>query len=252
MSLYVRLMTGFWSHRKTAKLRSLIGDDALWVPLRLWCYAAEHQPDGCFKQYSSTDIAMLIAYSKDATVMLEALHTAGFMDNMNLHGWEEHNGFHKTYSDRAQKAAKARWSTSPQTPLPEEESERDTDTEQALLKHASSMEGFLEFWKSYPNKTGKGDAEKVWKTHKLSKLSEDIMAGLKRSKASQKWIKDNGQYVPNPAKWLRSKGWEDGVPVSSIPRPKVEPVRVEDIGPMEGFEWMRDGKRPVTPDPNDW
>jgi hypothetical protein len=225
MSLYVRLMTGFWSHRKTAKLRSLIGDDALWVPLRLWCYAAEHQPDGCFKQYSSNDIAMLIAYSKDATVMLEALHTAGFMDDMNLHGWEEHNGFHKTYSDRAQKAAKARWAVSPQTPLPEEESERDTDTEQALLKHASSMEGFLEFWEAYPKKKAKGGAEKAWKNHKLGKLFDPIMAGLKRAITSKDWKQDSGKWIPHPATWLNDKGWEDGV--SETPRPKEVWVAVE-------------------------
>lgn len=109
MSLYIRLLTNFWTHRKTAKLRSLIGNDALWILPRLWSYAAENQPDGDFTKYSPEEIALLIGYQGDAQAMLQALQQALFMNGMQLHDWEEHNGYHHTFSERAKKAAKARW-----------------------------------------------------------------------------------------------------------------------------------------------
>lgn len=90
------------------RLRAVLGDDAFWVPPRLWAYAAENQPDGDFSEYTDAEIAALIGYSKDASSMLQALLRAGFMDDGNrLHDWQEHNGFHKSFSERASKAAKA-------------------------------------------------------------------------------------------------------------------------------------------------
>lgn len=109
MSLYVKVFTSFYSHRKTARLRAKIGDDALWIPPRLWSYAAQNQPDGDFSNYEITELALLIGYSKDATRMLEALQQAGFFDGMKIHGWDEHNGYHTTFADRAKKAATVRW-----------------------------------------------------------------------------------------------------------------------------------------------
>lgn len=123
MSLYVRLYTDFWSHRKTMKLRSLIGDDALWLPVRLWSYAAEHQLDGCFKEYSPEVLAMLLGYSKDAQAMLQALHQSGFMEDNCIHDWDQHNGFHSKFSQRAKKAADSRWKKE------KNQKKEDTETE---------------------------------------------------------------------------------------------------------------------------
>lgn len=111
-NLYVRVHTSFYTNRKTLRLRAAIGNDAYWVPPRIWSYAAENQPDGIFSDYSAEEIAALINYTGDATKMLEALLQARFMDAdpLRVHDWDEHNGYHKTYSERAKKAANARWS----------------------------------------------------------------------------------------------------------------------------------------------
>jgi hypothetical protein len=113
MSLYIRIFTNFYSHRKTLRLLALIGNDALWVPPRLWAYAAENQPDGIFEGYTADEIASLIGYKGDAERMLQALISARFLDRepLRIHDWEEHNAYHKTYSNRAKKAATARWSS---------------------------------------------------------------------------------------------------------------------------------------------
>ncbi len=110
MSLYVRLQSSFWTNRKTLRLRAAIGDSAFWIPPRLWSYAADNQPDGNFSDYTAGELALLLGYLSDAQAMLQALQQAGFMDGMQIHGWEEHNGYHSTFSARASKAAQARWS----------------------------------------------------------------------------------------------------------------------------------------------
>lgn len=110
MSLFVRLEVSFWTHRKTLRLRALLGESAFWIPPRLWSYAAQNQPDGDFSDYLPEEIGMLLGFSGDAKSMLEALQQAGFMDSMKLHGWSERNSYHEVFAERAKKAAKARWS----------------------------------------------------------------------------------------------------------------------------------------------
>lgn len=109
MSLFVRLDVGFWTHRKTMRLRALIGDAAFWIPPRLWSYAAQNQPDGDFSAYMPEELAMLVGCSTDPKALLEALQHAGFMDGMKIHGWADHNGYHEKFAARAKKAAEARW-----------------------------------------------------------------------------------------------------------------------------------------------
>jgi hypothetical protein len=73
-----------------------------------------------------------------------------------------------------------------------------------------SSDLFDSFWSEYPRKTDKQAAVKAWK-----KLSPDpdmawsIMEGLRKWKASDQWVKDDGTYIPYPATWLNKRRWED-------------------------------------------
>lgn len=124
MSLYVRLQSSFWNHRKTLRLRAQIGEAGFWIPPRLWSYAAENQPDGDFSSYSAAELAMLLAYPGDAQAMLEAMQQAGFMDEMKIHDWQEHNAYHSTFSERAKTAARARWDKEAEKKLKRNERKR--------------------------------------------------------------------------------------------------------------------------------
>ena len=137
--LYIRVRTNFYTHKKTVRLRRLIGNDAYWLPPRLWAYAAENQPDGDLTGYDSDELSELVGYVKDAssnaTSMLQALKDAGFVDEDNrIHDWEEHNGYHQKYSERAKNAAVARWSKDktkenpPTPPLKEERGNRKVES----------------------------------------------------------------------------------------------------------------------------
>lgn len=189
MSLYIRLSTNFYSHVKTLRLRAAIGDNAFWVPPRLWVYAAEHQPDGDLSKYSPEEIAMLIGYSGDAQALLEALLRSGFLDGSptRIHGWDEHNGFHKTFAERASKAAKARWATKKQVvkpPLNKGKDKRRDEMRQALLNSLSSIacsipssirtEAFVDAWVMwiFDRKDRKKSVTENAKGLQLQKLSE--------------------------------------------------------------------------------
>lgn len=143
--LYIRVKTGFYTHRKTIRLMNLIGKDAYWVPVRLWSYCAENQPDGNLSSYTPQEMAMLIAYDKDACSMLEALKSCGFIDSdMTIHGWFEHNGYHKKYSDRAKTAALARWSgkeSVPHTPPKKDSKKKEESGDKHCISIASSING---------------------------------------------------------------------------------------------------------------
>lgn len=111
LSLYVRVELSFYTHRKTLRLKSIIGNDAFWVPPRLWAYAAGNQPDGDFTDYTPEEISSLIGYSNDAKALLQALLKTGFMDAnpLRIHDWHEYNGILDFFSKRAKKAAEVRW-----------------------------------------------------------------------------------------------------------------------------------------------
>lgn len=83
----------------------------------------------------------------------------------------------------------------------------------AVKKHIHPPGGSLPFeifWKAYPSKVGKGAAEKAWSKAKINGSIDLVLTALEVQKKSPKWIKDGGDYIPNPATWINQRRWEDG------------------------------------------
>jgi hypothetical protein len=79
---------------------------------------------------------------------------------------------------------------------------------------------FLEFWSSYPRKEGKGAAYKSWlKISSPGETIQLILAALEWQKVSEQWKKDNGQYIPQPAKYLNQQHWLDEEKQLNQPHP---------------------------------
>jgi hypothetical protein len=79
-----------------------------------------------------------------------------------------------------------------------------------VLKESKSDERFETFWKAYPKKVGKGAAEKSFKKYKPDDaLLSAMIKAIETQKRSDQWVKENGQFIPNPATWLNQKRWED-------------------------------------------
>ena len=241
-TLYIRLRTGFYTHRKTARLRALIGDAAYWVPPRLWAYCAEHQPDGNLSSYSSEEISMLIGCSEHATSILGALKSCGFLDGDGaIHGWEEHNGYHQSYSLRAKAAADARWLKKKEAKKKDtdkdtdKDSDRDKDIEtsiaprmrDACLEHACSI------YDAYPKKVGKPAAMKsILKA--LSEFPPEMVLSKTKEYAASRAGQDS-QYTPNPATWFNQQRFNDSPETwKSTGKPTVpEPKQIQEHVPVK-------------------
>ena len=66
------------------------------------------------------------------------------------------------------------------------------------------------------------------------------MAKLEEFKGSREWEKDDGQYIPHPATWLRRGGWDDEVTPSHSNihtfGSRKEPWHPEDIARYAGAD----------------
>jgi hypothetical protein len=83
-------------------------------------------------------------------------------------------------------------------------------------------ESFDLFWASYPKKRNKGNAWKAWKSIKPDDgLVRLILAAVENARESVQWRKDEGQFIPYPASWLRARGWEDEEHVDVVPLPQT-------------------------------
>lgn len=73
-------------------------------------------------------------------------------------------------------------------------------------------ERFCIFWKEYPKKVGKTAAEKAFLKLKPSEeMLQQMLDTIKAQKQTEQWMRDNGQYIPNPSTWLNRGQWEDEI-----------------------------------------
>lgn len=71
---------------------------------------------------------------------------------------------------------------------------------------------FDEFWKAYPKRRNKLEAKKRFKSLKPTrKLLDEMLKAIAQQKNSRQWLKDGGDYIPYPQKWLREGGWQSEV-----------------------------------------
>ena len=198
-TLYIRLRTGFFTHRKTIRLRSMIGDDAYWIPPRLWAYAAENQPDGDMSSFSSEELALLLGCDKHATSIREALLKAGFLDaNYTIHNWLEHNGYHAAFKQRAKEAAKARWekkrkkpSGDPPPPPPPTNTDKDKDKETSIASSMLEASWEVDYGLELPESLRRPEcleSAKLWLKYKAERRDTYKPTGLKIALA--KWGRD--------------------------------------------------------------
>jgi hypothetical protein len=68
-------------------------------------------------------------------------------------------------------------------------------------------EVFAEFWCAYPKKVGKAQAEKTWQ--KEMPNIDLVLNALQWQKESKQWLKNAGQFIPNPATYLNQHRWLD-------------------------------------------
>lgn len=134
-------------------------------------------------------------------------------------GWEKHQRIEKPtykYPKPDPEILRAFMEESP-TPLPRNGMEgngMDVDKnnigQNQVKSNGQDGQGqFNDFWKAYPKKVKKKDAQRVWKTKRLDKQSLIILADIQnRLNNDQRW-KDG--FIPDPPTYLRGERWNDEI-----------------------------------------
>jgi len=90
---------------------------------------------------------------------------------------------------------------------------------------------FERFWSAWPvgHKVGRGRSEQRWMALKPkgAALLAAILDGLERWKQSDRWEREAGRFICNPATWLSEQRWKD------------DPVKAE----KEGESWLEQERR---------
>lgn len=71
---------------------------------------------------------------------------------------------------------------------------------------------FDAFWSVYPRKQGKEAAWKEWLKRKPNEaLAHTMIEKVQEQRQTPQWMKDSGQFIPQPRTWLSQGRWEDEV-----------------------------------------
>ena len=89
----------------------------------------------------------------------------------------------------------------------------------------TAPDGFDDFWSVYPHKVKKQDAQKAWRSAKLGKIADVIIADV-MLRCETEWKGQDIHYIPHPTTYLHQRRWEDDTKPtvrrgSEEPAPKV-------------------------------
>jgi uncharacterized protein YdaU (DUF1376 family) len=129
--------------------------------------------------------------------------------------WEVRKTKGKMTRDGYQPEAKPEAKPEPKSSSSSSSSVKEKDNNPPTPRKRGTVysEDFIVFWKNYPKKVSKDAAWNAWKKRNGDRppLLEVINA-LTSQSSSEQWMKDGGQYVPNPATWINHGRWADELP----------------------------------------
>jgi hypothetical protein len=110
-------------------------------------------------------------------------------------------------------------------------------TREIVLKPVDvvALEGFLEFWRTYPRKEGKGHARQAWMKAIRKQDPTVIIEGAARYRDDLNRVKE---FTAMPATWLNGERWED----EPLPG-RVEDRRLDEAQQMIARAAARDADR---------
>jgi hypothetical protein len=219
---WIKIQAGLVTNKKTARLAGQMKWkklEAVGFLVSFWIWALENCEDGQLRDITDTELAFAVGM-ENMDGILEALKTSGLvdLDPLRIHDWPEHqNDYLRSKYRKSPEKLEAvqhqyRTSTAPVPDIRGREGGRVEKEKQPLFDKSN---GFVDFWKAYPRKTGKDAALKSWKV-KNPPLDKCLTA-LEWLKKSPQWLKVDdqgvkGAFIPLPATWLNQGRWND-VPI---------------------------------------
>lgn len=221
---------GIWEHHKTVRLKNYLGlplPHVVGLLISLWHFVLRNAwRDADLEPWGDDGIEAAARWEGKRGEFVTALRDCKFLNDYAVHGWLERAGKlvqDRLYNEKRRQdavgqndnAVKRRKNAVKRT-LPNPTIPYQTVKNILPSPAAGSEDGFEAFWIAYPHsrrgKNGKGEARKLWARLKPSEnLREQIQSSLQAHAGSEQWTKEGGQYIPDPAKWLRHSGWENEV-----------------------------------------
>ena len=135
MNTWIKFPASHFTEPSMMKLRRELGDAALALPARLWCFAANQDGTGLIAEYDAKELAEALGHKGDAKKMLRALKAAGYVGkDGTITDWEEIFGLCASRRQAGRTRALKRWgpkTVSPSAPPPAETSQAEIETNQA-------------------------------------------------------------------------------------------------------------------------
>lgn len=237
---WIKLTTDMFDNRKIKHLRKLPdGNNCVLIWVMLLTLAGRCNANGMIFltetfPYSPKMLADELDFEENtvkmALVSFEALGMIERVDDfIKISGWDEYQSVDKLsaireYNRLAKQKQRAKqkqlthvkdMSLTCQTIEKEIEKEIEKDIKTQDCTHSAENEQTLEekfavFWAAYPKHKGKQDAVKAFnKLNPTEALLKDILKAVEAQKSTRTWQKDNGEFIPYPATWLRGRRWED-------------------------------------------
>ncbi len=77
---------------------------------------------------------------------------------------------------------------------------------------------FERFWNLFPKRENRAAALRAWEALAPDDaLIQAILASVERQRQSDAWKREDGRFIPQPARWLAEHRWEDETPAVAQP-----------------------------------
>jgi hypothetical protein len=178
--------------------------------INLWCLASKYSG----KLPPCADVAFALRVTEsDAVTLLDELVTLGLLDHdddgLRPHGWDKRQYKSDVTDPTAAERMRRYRNAHRNGPVTVTVPRTDTETEAEQKKEETRARRawpFEEFWKLFPNKVGKGAAEKAFRKVEKSQSVDFpfLLEALRRYAA-----KNDDRPWCNPATWLNQSRWTD-------------------------------------------
>ncbi|BDM23643.1 pyocin large subunit-like protein [Pseudomonas sp. LRP2-20] len=224
---WIKMRVDLQTHPKVFRMVSALSADRLRVIGGLhvaWSIFDTHSDDGVLHGYTTDAMDAVIGWPGFTQAMVDVEWA-----DIDEHGslvmprFDEHNGAsakrrandseRKRVSRKADSVRNSSADDADRMRTREEKRREEKDQDQKPSSSSDDGDLFARFWKLYPRKVGKANAEKAWGKLKVdAELFERMASALAAWAVSPDWMKDGGQFIPHPATWLNGKRWDDELP----------------------------------------
>ncbi len=220
---WIKMRGNLWDDPRVSKLCDLTDQsEAAIVGALYWLWAAadQHTEDGLMPGLTLRQIDRKTGVQGFGAALCQIGWLEDNPDGVRIVNFEDHNGTSaKRRCTDAQRKANVRCLSASDADKQRTESGQKTPNlgareekrrEEKNTPPTPQGGGFDEFWSAYPKKVGKDDARRAFQKRKPDgELLALMLAAIAAQRESQAWIRDGGQYIPNPSTWLNQGRWQD-------------------------------------------